>query len=335
MIRDKDGKITEELKPEEDWDDDDDKLADGNSKDLNALFNVVDKNIFKLIINYIVSKYVKEILKTSHEGISKVKMSRLQILTTKFENLRMKEDESIHDFHMNIIEIANVSSALGEKMSEAKLVRKILRFLPKRFDMKVTAIEEAQAINNMKVDELMGSLQTFELGISEKSLAEGPKLKKKPTKEKEYNAMDVKGLVTALIRICDSDEDSDCEKLTFKDLAESYKELCLRNEEVCKLGEDQKKTIAQLQAEKVEHLSIISVLKEEVVLLNSRIDNMTKSVRMLNNSSDVLDEILQTGKNAGNVQGLGYGYQGGMNKGKGPAMNFVLPKGELKQHMSN
>lgn len=35
--------------------------------------------------------------------------------------------------------------------------------------MKVTTIEEAQDINNMKVDELMGSLQTFELGISEKS----------------------------------------------------------------------------------------------------------------------------------------------------------------------
>lgn len=85
----------------------------------------------------------------------------------------------------------------------------------------------------------------------------------------------------------------------------------------------------------MDHISIISVLKEEVVLLNSRIDNMTKSLRMLNSSSDVLDEILPTSKNAGNVQGLGYDYQGGMDKGKGPTMNFVPPKGQLKQHMSN
>lgn len=104
----------------------------------------------------------------------------------------------------------------------------------------------------------------------------------------------------------------------------------MRSEEVCKLGEDQKKTIAQLQDEKVEHLSIIFDLKVEVVLLNSRIDNMTKYVRMLNSSSDVLDENLQTGKNTGNVQGLGYDYQGGMNKGKGLAMNFVPSKGQLK-----
>ena len=37
------------------------------------------------------------------------------------------------------------------------------------FDMKVTAIEEAHGINTMKVDELMGSLQTYELAISEKT----------------------------------------------------------------------------------------------------------------------------------------------------------------------
>ena len=54
------------------------------------------------------------------------------MLTTKFENLRMKEDETIHEFHLNILEIANTSGALGEKMSEEKLVRKILRSLPKR-----------------------------------------------------------------------------------------------------------------------------------------------------------------------------------------------------------
>jgi len=79
----------------------------------------------------------------------------------------MKDYESIHDFHMNILEIANTSSAFGEKMSDEKLVRKILRSLPKRFDMKVTAIEEAQDISNMKVDELIGSLQTFELAIND------------------------------------------------------------------------------------------------------------------------------------------------------------------------
>lgn len=159
---DKDGKATTELKPEEDWSKEEDEFALGNSKSLNALFNGVEKNIFRLINTCIVAKEAWEILKTTHEGTSKVKMSRLQLLTTRFENIKMKDDENIHDFHMSILEIANSSSALGERMSEEKLVRKILRSLPKKFDMKVTTIEEAQDIISMRVDELIGSLQTFE-----------------------------------------------------------------------------------------------------------------------------------------------------------------------------
>jgi hypothetical protein len=72
----------------------------------------------------------------------------------------MKEDESVHErFYV----IANQFDILGEKLSEEKLVRKIFRSLPKKFDMKVTTIEEAQDICSMKANELIGSLQTFEL----------------------------------------------------------------------------------------------------------------------------------------------------------------------------
>jgi hypothetical protein len=100
--------------------------------------------MFKLIKKCLSAKEAWEILMTCYEGTSKVKMSKLQLLTTKFENLRMKEEESIQDFHMNLLDIANSFEALGERMSDEKLSRKILRSLPKRFDMKVTVIEEAQ-----------------------------------------------------------------------------------------------------------------------------------------------------------------------------------------------
>jgi hypothetical protein len=73
-------------------------------------------------------------------------MLSLQLLTTNFENIKMKEDENIHDFHVNILDIANSFDSLGEKMFDEKLVRKILTSLPKRFDMKVTAISLSDAI---------------------------------------------------------------------------------------------------------------------------------------------------------------------------------------------
>jgi len=80
----------------------------------------------------------------------------------------MMEDENIHDYHLNILDIANSFDSLGEKMSDEKLVRKIIRSLPKRFDMKVTSIEEAQDILSLKVNELIGSLQNFEININNK-----------------------------------------------------------------------------------------------------------------------------------------------------------------------
>ncbi|MCI10390.1 gag-protease polyprotein, partial [Trifolium medium] len=138
VIVDKEGKSTLELKAEEDWSKEEDEQALGNSKALNVLFNAVDINMFKLIKKCTVAKEAWEILRVFNEGTKKVKMAKLQLLTTKFENLRMKDDEGIQEFHMNIMDIANSSESLGEKMSEEKLVRKILRSLPKRFDMKVT-----------------------------------------------------------------------------------------------------------------------------------------------------------------------------------------------------
>jgi len=85
----------------------------------------------------------------------------------------MMEDESIHDYHLNILDIANAFESLGEKVSDEKLVRKILRSLPKRFDMKVTAIEEAQDISSLKVEELIRSLQNFEITVNNKTDKKG------------------------------------------------------------------------------------------------------------------------------------------------------------------
>ena len=50
---------------------------------------------------------------------------------------------------------------LREKIEEAKVVKKILRSLPKNFRVKVTAIEESKDLDEIKIQELIGSLQTY------------------------------------------------------------------------------------------------------------------------------------------------------------------------------
>jgi len=53
---DADGNRTDVLKPQEEWTAAEDEQALGNSKALNALFNGVDKNMFRLIKQCTVAK---------------------------------------------------------------------------------------------------------------------------------------------------------------------------------------------------------------------------------------------------------------------------------------
>ena len=59
-------------------------------------------------------------------------------------------------------DIVNFSFNLGEKIPESKIVGKILRSLPDRFKPKVTAIEEAQDVDNLKLEHLVGNLLSYE-----------------------------------------------------------------------------------------------------------------------------------------------------------------------------
>ena len=65
------------------------------------------------------------------------------MLTFKFEDLRMMENETIGDFNSRLCNISYKAFAFGEKYSSKKLVRKTLRSMPERFPYKVNAIEEA------------------------------------------------------------------------------------------------------------------------------------------------------------------------------------------------
>ena len=105
------------------------------------------------------------ILETTHEGTKKVKDMKLQMLTTRFEEFKMGDNESFNSFYGKLNEIVIVKLNLEEKIEDTKVVRKILRSLPESFHPKVTAIEESKDLDEIKIQELIESLQTYELGL--------------------------------------------------------------------------------------------------------------------------------------------------------------------------
>ena len=139
--------------------------SNANSKALNAIFCGVSLDEFHRISHITVAKEVWQILETTYEGTKKVKDTKLQMLTTRFGELKMSKDESFDSFYSKLNEVVIGKFNLVEKTEDSKAVRKILRSLPESFCAKVTAIEESKDLDEIKVQELIGSLQMYELSL--------------------------------------------------------------------------------------------------------------------------------------------------------------------------
>ena len=148
------------------WDEAKIKVANFNSRALNDLFSAVTNKEFKKISSTETAKEAWTILQTTYEGTKAVKDSRFQRLTTSFEEIKMEEDESFDEFYAKLKDIVNSAFNLGETIPEPKIVRKVLKFLPERFHAKITAIEESKDIDKIPLTELVGNLQTYELGVN-------------------------------------------------------------------------------------------------------------------------------------------------------------------------
>ena len=78
------------------------------------------------------------------------------------EGLQLEEEKAQHEKE-EPVKLSKFN--LGEKTEDSKIVRKILRSLPESFHAKVTTIEEIKDLDDIKVQELIGSLQTYEMSL--------------------------------------------------------------------------------------------------------------------------------------------------------------------------
>ena len=73
-----------------------------NNKALNGIFSVVTNEKYKKISSTETAKEVWTILQTTYEGTKAVKDSKLQRLTTSFEEIKMEKDKSFDEFYTKL-----------------------------------------------------------------------------------------------------------------------------------------------------------------------------------------------------------------------------------------
>jgi hypothetical protein len=205
-----------------------------NDKALYVLCQTLSPSEFARISNSESAKEAWQILETTYESTKLVKSAKLQMLISKFEEIKMLEDEAFREFYSKMSDLRNSMVSLGKTVSNVKLIRKILRSLPERFRIKVTTIEERKDLEEMKIEELVGSLQTYELSLP-------------PVKKLKIIALKAS---KKKVEVSSGDDSEDEEKAVAM-LANFFGRL-MRNEMFKKFSEKMKKVPREAEPEEAE-----------------------------------------------------------------------------------
>ena len=102
----------------------------------------------------------------------------------------MSKAKSFDSFYSKLNEVVIGKFNLGERTEDSKIVRKILRSFLESFRVKVTAIEESKNLDDIKVQELIGSLQTYKLSLPSQRKSKSLALKMINKRVEAHNSLD-------------------------------------------------------------------------------------------------------------------------------------------------
>ncbi|GAV91694.1 UBN2 domain-containing protein, partial [Cephalotus follicularis] len=118
-------------KPENEYNDNDFRMLQLNSKAKHVLFCAVGPNKFNRISSCDSAKKMWDLLEITYEGTNQVKESKISMLVHEYELFVMHDNECISDMFSRFTTIINSLKNLGKSYSNQELVRKVLRCLPK------------------------------------------------------------------------------------------------------------------------------------------------------------------------------------------------------------
>ncbi|MQM16507.1 hypothetical protein Taro_049467 [Colocasia esculenta] len=114
-------------------------------------------------------------LELIYEGTSEVRETKASMLVSKYDMFKMKNEETISDMFSRFMIIINGLKGLKKEYSESDLVKNILQSLPSSWHTKATLIEDSKDLSTMKLDELIGSLMTYEINLKRKESEVNPR----------------------------------------------------------------------------------------------------------------------------------------------------------------
>ena len=156
----------------------DERLEQLKAKAINVLHYSLDAKKFNYTSTCNSAKEIQNRFEVTYEGTNQVKEFKINMLVHKYELFRIKSNKSIVDMFIYFTDIINGIKSLEKSYPNNDLMRKIFRSLPRSWEAKVIAIQEAKDLNVFSLKKLLGSLMTHELAMKQHN---NEKVKKKRT----------------------------------------------------------------------------------------------------------------------------------------------------------
>ncbi|XP_077242502.1 uncharacterized protein LOC143883016 [Tasmannia lanceolata] len=199
----------------------DKKRASLDAKGVTLLFCALSPEEFNRVSNCKTAREIWTTLETTHDGTTQVKKSKVNMLISDFESFEIYENESIFDMFTHFTNVVNELSALGKTYINYELVQRLLRCFPDNWDPIITAIEQSKDLDTLRLDDLMGNLNTNEMKMKKR---EGKGQGKKEETMKRGAAFKAK---------VDSEEDESDQESNLKDLTKAL-DLLTKKKNKCR-----------------------------------------------------------------------------------------------------
>jgi hypothetical protein len=93
-----------------------------NEKALHVMCQALSPFEFTKISNCKSAREAWQILETTYEGTKLTKSAKLQMLISKFEKIKMLEEETFGEFYSKMSDLRNSMVSLGKLVSDVKLI---------------------------------------------------------------------------------------------------------------------------------------------------------------------------------------------------------------------
>jgi hypothetical protein len=143
-------------------DDPDDEEYHDDRQAMAALLRSVPADLWSTLARKATAKEAWDAIKVLRIGDERARDASAQQLRREFGAISFKEGETVTEFGLHVTTLATNLRSLGDNITDAEVVKKLLQVVPDRLAQAAVSCEMFLDLNTVSIEEAVGRLRVFE-----------------------------------------------------------------------------------------------------------------------------------------------------------------------------